>query len=90
VVAFARRSADDGQQVVCVANLTPVVREGYRVGLPGEGRWTEVLNTDAAAYGGSNVGNLGGVDAEDRPWHGQQWSAEMTLPPLGVLWFTGP
>ena len=90
VVAFARRSADDGQQVVCVANLTPVVREGYRVGLPAEGRWTEVLNTDAAHYGGSNVGNLGGVDAEDRPWHGQQWSAEMTLPPLGVVWFASP
>ncbi|HEU5149522.1 MAG TPA: 1,4-alpha-glucan branching protein GlgB [Iamia sp.] len=90
VVAFARRSADDGQQVVCMANLTPVVREGYRVGLPGPGRWTEVLNTDAAAYGGSNVGNLGGVDAEPRPWHGQQWSAELTLPPLGVVWFTSP
>ncbi len=90
VVAFVRRSADDGQQVVCVANLTPVVREGHRVGLPAEGRWAEVLNTDAAAYGGSNVGNLGGVDAEDRPRHGQPWAGEMTLPPLGLLWFTSP
>jgi 1,4-alpha-glucan branching enzyme len=90
VVAFARRSADDGQQIVCVANLTPVPRDGYRVGLPGPGRWTEVLNTDAGTYGGSNVGNLGGVDAEAVPWHGQDHSAVMTLPPLGVIWFASP
>ncbi|HMJ78074.1 MAG TPA: 1,4-alpha-glucan branching protein GlgB, partial [Iamia sp.] len=90
VVAFVRRSADDGQQVVCVANLSPVPRDGYRVGLPAAGRWAEVLNTDASAYGGSNVGNLGGVDAETVPWHGQEWSAAMTLPPLGVLWLASP
>jgi 1,4-alpha-glucan branching enzyme len=90
VVAFVRRSADDGQQLVCVANLTPVPRDGYRVGLPAPGRWTEVLNTDAGVYGGSNVGNLGGVDAEPVGWHGQDHSAAMTLPPLGVLWFASP
>lgn len=90
VIAFVRRSADDGQQVVCVANLTPVVREGYRVGLPTWGRWTEILNTDAGQYGGSNVGNLGGVDAEPVEWNGQAWSAELTLPPLGVVWFASP
>ncbi len=90
VIAFVRHSADDGQQVVCVANLTPVPRDGYRVGLPGPGRWTEALNTDASGYGGSNVGNLGGVDAEPVPWHGQDHSALLTLPPLGVVWFTSP
>ena len=62
-------------------------RENYRVGLPRGGRWTEVLNTDAAIYGGSDIGNMGGVEAEAVEWHGQPCSAEVTLPPLSVLWF---
>ncbi|MCW3003316.1 MAG: glgB [Conexibacter sp.] len=86
VVAFARTSRE-GRVLVCVMNLTPMPREAYRVGLPRAGRWREVLNTDAEAYGGSGVGNLGGVDAEPLPWHGQAHSAPMALPPLGVLWF---
>jgi 1,4-alpha-glucan branching enzyme len=86
VVAFMRR-AKDGRPLVCVMNLTPVPRESYRVGLPSGGRWREVINTDAEQYGGSGVGNFGGVDAEDLPWHGQAHSAAMALPPLGVLWF---
>jgi len=86
VVAFARTSRE-GRVLVCVMNLTPVPRDGYRVGLPRGGRWREVLNTDAEVYGGSGVGNLGGVDAEELPWHGQQHSAALSLPPLGVLWF---
>jgi 1,4-alpha-glucan branching enzyme len=86
VIAFMRR-AKDGRPLVCVMNLTPVPREGYRVGLPTGGRWREVINTDAEQYGGSGVGNFGGVQAEDLPWHGQAQSAAMTLPPLGVLWF---
>jgi 1,4-alpha-glucan branching enzyme len=85
VLAFSR-AGHDGRVLVCVANLTPVVREGYRVGLPRSGRWREVINTDAEAYGGSGVGNMGGVDAEALPWHGLEQSAAMTLPPLGVLW----
>jgi 1,4-alpha-glucan branching enzyme len=85
VVAFARTSRE-GRVLVCVMNLTPVPREGYRVGLPRGGRWREVLNTDAEVYGGSGVGNLGGVDAEALPWHGQEHSAALRLPPLGVLW----
>ena len=72
---------------VVVLNLTPVPRHDYRVGLPRGGRWAEALNSDSEHYGGSNVGNMGGVDAESVPWHGQPWSAEMTLPPLGVVWF---
>jgi 1,4-alpha-glucan branching enzyme len=86
VIGFARTSRD-GRVLVCVMNLTPVVRDGYRVGLPHGGRWREVLNTDAESYGGSGVGNLGGVDAEPLPWHAQSHSAPMALPPLGVLWF---
>ncbi|HEV3232797.1 MAG TPA: 1,4-alpha-glucan branching protein GlgB [Candidatus Dormibacteraeota bacterium] len=72
--------------MACVANLSPMVREGFRVGLPHGGRWREVLNTDAEAYGGGNVGNLGGVDAEAVAFHGMDFSAVMTLPPLAVLW----
>ena len=50
------------------------------------GRWREVLNTDAPEYGGSGVGSLGEVEAEAVPWHDQPFSAELTLPPLGVIW----
>jgi 1,4-alpha-glucan branching enzyme len=87
VVAFARTSEDRRDVLVCVCNLSPVPRERYRVGLPRSGRWRELVNTDSARYGGSNVGNMGGVDAEAVPWHEQPFSAEMTLGPLSVQWF---
>ncbi|UGS37564.1 1,4-alpha-glucan branching protein GlgB [Capillimicrobium parvum] len=86
VVAFARAGNPGTEHLVCVCNLSPVPRERYRVGLPRGGRWLEALNTDAGLYGGSNVGNMGGVDAEPVRWHDQGHSAELTLPPLGVVW----
>ncbi|HYF25583.1 MAG TPA: 1,4-alpha-glucan branching protein GlgB [Baekduia sp.] len=86
VFAFARRGGEGTRPIVCVANLTPIPRYGYRVGLPHGGRWREVLNTDGDCYGGSGVGNYGAVQAEDLSWHGQPVSAPLTLPPLGVLW----
>jgi 1,4-alpha-glucan branching enzyme len=86
VVSFLRRSEDGKDVLVALCNLSPVPRPGYRMGLPRGGRWREAVNTDADIYGGSGVGNLGGVDAEDVPWHGQPHSAEVTLPPLGVVW----
>jgi len=86
VIAFARFSLGAERTVVCVCNFSPVPRTCYRVGLPRPGRWREVLNTDATVYGGSGVGNSGAVDAEELGWHGQQWSAELQVPPLGVLW----
>ena len=55
------------------------------VGLPRRGQWSEVLNSDAEVYGGSNMGNLGGVEAETVPWHDQPFSAALTLPPLGCI-----
>jgi 1,4-alpha-glucan branching enzyme len=64
-----------------------VPRPGYRVGLPRPGAWREALNSDAGLYGGSNVGNFGGVTAEDYNVHSQSYSAVFTLPPLGVLIF---
>ena len=76
----------DTPPLVCVLNLSPVPREGYRVGVPAGGRWREALNTDSAFYGGSGVGNLGAVEAEPMPWNDQPFSALVTLPPLGAVW----
>lgn len=87
VLSFMRRSAQPGENLVVVLNLTPVVRRGYRVGFPTVGAWDEVLNSDSGAYGGSNVGNGGRVHAESPACHGQAASVSLTLPPLGVLVF---
>ncbi len=81
------RYAEDRSPAVVVCNFTPVVRSGYRVGFPTPGRWREALNTDAGSYGGTNVGNGGHVVTDPHPWHGRPHSAEITLPPLGVLVF---
>jgi 1,4-alpha-glucan branching enzyme len=86
VIAFARQSKDGERVVVFAANLSPVPRPGYRLGLPRATRWREALNTDSTYYGGSDVGNLGAVEPEPIPWHGQPVSAEITLPPLAAVW----
>jgi len=86
VLAFMRLSRDGARQLVCIANLSPVPRERYRVGLPEGGAWTEALNTDSSYYGGSGLGNMGAVEAERRGWHDQPFSADVTLPPLSVVW----
>jgi 1,4-alpha-glucan branching enzyme len=86
VLAFARASRDRERVLVFVANLSPVPREHYRLGLPRAGRWREAINTDSTFYGGSDLGNLGGVEAEPIPWNGQPVSAEVTLPPLAGVW----
>jgi len=90
VLAFLRTAPSRGRRLFCVSNFSPVPRTGYRVGLPRPGRYTELLNTDAATYGGSNLGNAGAVQAEATPWHGQPYSAALTLPPLATLWFEVP
>ena len=84
VVAFRRISAD-GREVICVFNFTPVVRTGYRLGVPLEGRYVEEINTDASEYGGSGRGNLGGVSSSAGPWHSLPCHLELTLPPLGAV-----
>ena len=86
VLSFMRTTADQRQSLVCVANLSPVVREQYKIGLPHGGRWREVLNTDAVEFGGSGVGNLGSPQVREESWHGRPAYAEITLPPLGVIW----
>jgi hypothetical protein len=68
-----------------IFNYTPVPRENYRIGVPGRGYWREILNSDAAEYGGSGKGNMGGVEAVPVPMHGKTHSLTLSLPPLGVL-----
>ncbi|WP_405095289.1 1,4-alpha-glucan branching protein GlgB [Micromonospora sp. NBC_01412] len=84
-VSFVR-IAPDGATLVCVANFSALPLEDYRIGLPASGTWTEVLNTDAHHYGGSGVGNMGEVHAQDVPWHGLPASVALRVPPLGALW----
>jgi 1,4-alpha-glucan branching enzyme len=84
VVSFLRRSRSD-EAVIVVANFTPVPREHYRVGVPESGWYRELLNSDSSLYGGSNVGNAGGIEAEPQPRHGFAQSVELTLPPLGCV-----
>jgi 1,4-alpha-glucan branching enzyme len=87
LLAYLRQSRD-GQRLVSVVNFAGVPHEGYRLALPSGGRWKEILNTDAPRYGGSGVGNLGAIEAEDLEWHGRPHSASIRVPPLGAVWFT--
>jgi 1,4-alpha-glucan branching enzyme len=91
VLSWLRRSDGADSDVLVVCNFTPVVRHRYRVGVPCGGRWIEVFNSDSRFYGGSDVGNPAGVQAEPSPWHGYSWSVELTLPPLaGILLLPQP
>jgi 1,4-alpha-glucan branching enzyme len=85
VVSFLRKDGD-GNPIAVLINFSGVPHLQYRVGLPSTGRWEEIVNTDAEAYGGSGVGNLGAVEAVDQPWSGRPASALINLPPLGALW----
>ncbi len=89
VVSFLRKPKGDGAQMLVVLNFTPVLRIGYRIGVPFPGCWRECLNSDARHYAGSGAGNLGGVVAEPVPIHGRSHSLLLTLPPLGVLFLRG-
>ena len=86
VFSFLRYGHGPRDAVAAVCNLTPVPRDGYRIGVPHGGGWRECLNTDSAHYGGTNAGNHGRVVAEAVPMHGQPWSITLHLPPLGVIW----
>jgi 1,4-alpha-glucan branching enzyme len=89
VLSYARfaRSRQDAKphELIVVCNFTPVVRHNYRVGVPHIGYWSEVLNSDALIYGGSGIGNLGGVNSVPIPFHGRPHSVNLTLPPLAVV-----
>lgn len=87
VVSFVRWSREKKQLILCVFNMTPVPRTGYRVGAPLAGRYREILNTDAAEYGGSGIGNDGLRESEAQPWHHQPFSFEMNIPPSAAVFF---
>jgi 1,4-alpha-glucan branching enzyme len=85
VLAFLRFTTDRSESALVILNCTPVVRHQYRVGVPRNGRWREVLNSDASEYGGSGVGNFGAVEASPMPLRQFPASLSLTLPPLGIL-----
>ena len=85
IVAFLRKAKDPDDQILCVCNFTPVPRYDYLIGVPRDGYYREILNTDASLYGGSNIENHGGVHSQQVPWHGFAYSLPLTLPPLSVL-----
>ena len=88
VVSLLRIGRRDHATVLVVCNFTPVVRNNYRVGAPRGGLWSEILNSDAKEYGGSGVGNLGGVEAGPVGCQGRRYSLCLTLPPLAILFLT--
>jgi 1,4-alpha-glucan branching enzyme len=83
-IAFLRR-AEDGRFVLVCCNFTPVPRPKYRFGVPDEGFYEEILNTDSELFGGSNMGNGGAVYTDPTPAHGRPYSLVLTLPPLAVI-----
>jgi 1,4-alpha-glucan branching enzyme len=87
ILSFLRKGPKPADTVLVVCSFTPVPRSEYRVGVPHGGYWKELLNGDAAEYGGSGVGNLGGVEAEQAEFHGKPWSLRLTLPPLATVFF---
>jgi len=86
-LAFLRKPQDTAGMILAVCNFTPITRLNYRVGVPQDGFWKELLNSDAADYWGSGLGNLGGTQAQEFPLHGRPYSLEITLPPLSILFF---
>ncbi len=87
ILAFMRQGQRPEDRVLVACNFTPVPRFDYRIGVPSDGFWQELLNSDAADYGGTGMGNCGGRSAEAIPWHGQPFSLNLTLPPLAVVLF---
>ena len=90
VLIFLRHGGPDDPGLLCASNFSPVPRHGYRVGVPKPGRYPEIFNSDAPLYGGSGVGNLGGVEAHQTPLHDFPCTVEITLPPLATVWFRVP
>lgn len=87
VLSFLRKSADGKSQIAAVCNFTPMTWTDYNIGLPSQGLWKEILNSDSQIYGGSGKGNAGGKQAVAKPFHGRPYSISLTIPPLGILFF---
>ncbi len=87
IISFMRRESSTGKWLVIIANFTPQAHSSYRIGVPMEGFYEEIFNTDSERYGGSNLGNMGGKSSENWNIHGYQQSINLCLPPLSVLIF---
>ncbi len=87
LLSFMRKGKTPDEVVVCAFNFTPVPRASYRLGVPREGAYEQILNTDADEFGGSNAARLGVVQAEPKAWHNQKFSIAIALPPLGAVYF---
>ena len=85
VISLARQTRFPGDMIVAVFNFTPVPLHDYRLGVPLQGSWSEILNSDAREYDGYGYGNLGAVRSEATPFHNQPFSVKLTLPPLGAI-----
>ncbi|HUP64797.1 MAG TPA: 1,4-alpha-glucan branching protein GlgB [Thermoanaerobaculia bacterium] len=88
VLSYLRQGAEGSSPVAVVMNFTPLIRSNYRVGVPSDGRWAEIFNSDASEFGGSGQGNFGGVEAAPIPMHGRPYSITVNVPPLGAVFFT--
>ncbi|MBW3578128.1 MAG: 1,4-alpha-glucan branching protein GlgB [Actinobacteria bacterium] len=85
VITYVRKSREAREIILVACNFTPVPRHNYLVGVPRSGFWREILNSDAAEYGGSGIGNLGGVETVPFAVHGRPYAVNLTIPPLGVV-----
>src|ERR1043165_9147415 len=90
IIAFRRIAPSTGKEIICVGNFSPVVRARPRLGLPRQGAYKQIVNTDSEQYCGGGFGVVRSIRAEKMPWQGQDYSAEITLPPLSVMWFEAP
>jgi 1,4-alpha-glucan branching enzyme len=86
-ISLLRKGKRPEDTILVVCNFTPIPREDYRIGVPFDGYWHELLNSDAHEYAGTGMGNLGGKQAEEIAAHGRPYSLSLTLPPLGILFF---
>ena len=87
LISFVRKGKDPQDVVVCLFNLTPTPRQGYRVGVPRPGMYKEIFNSDSSLFWGGNVGNWGGVPSDPVPWQGRDHSILVTVPPLAGVYF---
>ena len=87
VLAYIRKGINEKENVIVVCNMTPVIHDNYRIGLPSKGKLTEIFNSDKVEYNGSGVSNAKPIKIEKEPWNGREFSAEIVLPPLGICVF---
>ncbi|MFW5662653.1 MAG: alpha amylase C-terminal domain-containing protein, partial [Bacteroidota bacterium] len=88
ILSYIRYGKEKKQSVFVIMNCTPIPRHNYRIGVPEEGKYKEILNSDAEYYGGSGQGNFGGIESHPVPYHGEEQSILITVPPLGIVMFT--